>query len=171
MRYNVHQSTDGSITRIWFADSGSVRGYLAFERPANATSGWSNPSISVVAAGYAMTATALGAPTGDNARMRSGSTVGNVILTAEGTASNINANDSIFGNLANEIDGAWPMWPIGLASPTAGVRGRHGTLVDIWYGSHNVPSGDMYPTDGSNQFAQIGDLIIPWGGNAAPIFS
>lgn len=165
-RFNVIQSTDGQCTRIITAASGSTQTILAFEKPANPTSGWTNPSVFIFPTSMAVAT--LAATSGNAARMRNGSTNGNVLLTVEGTAGGTAAADTNFGNLANEIDGAWPMWPIGLACITAGLRGRHGTLFDLWLGSSAAPSGDMYPNDASNQFAQFSNIIIPWGGNVAP---
>lgn len=162
IRWSVSQSTDGQCTRIWWAAAGAVCGWMLFDKPGNPTSGWSNPSAS-----WAMT----GVPTaanlfGSNGRMRSGSTNGNVCMLVEGYTTNLGPNDTVFGNIANEIDSAWPMYPLGFACVTTGVRGRHGSLVDAWAGSAAVGTGDTYPNDASNQFVQIGALILPWNGGA-----
>jgi len=62
----------------------------------------------------------------------------------------------------NDLDSNWPMFPIGLYSKTAANRGRHGNPFDLWYGLTAANDGDGYPGSGTtNQFWQIGDLIVP----------
>jgi hypothetical protein len=68
-------------------------------------------------------------------------------------------------NSANDFDSSWPFFPIGIASTQASHRGRHGTLYDIWWGSSATASADTYPADGSRQFAQLGNIILPWDGS------
>lgn len=162
IRWSVSQSSDGQSTRIWWAAAGAVCGFMIFDKPGSPTSGWSNPSAS-----WAMT----GVPTaanlfGTNGRMRSGSTNGNVCALVEGYTTALAPADTVFGNIANEIDSAWPMYPLGIACTTSGIRGRHGNLIDAWAGSSAVGSGDTYPNDASNQFVQVGNLILPWNGGA-----
>lgn len=165
-RLSVMQSTDGQCTRVIGAASGALTFMWVFDRPANPTAGWSNPSVSVVQGANVGLASQLSAAGSALAKMRSGSTNGNVVLTCEGNSTGIIPTDAVFGNVANEISSEWPMIPIGFESYTVGVRGRHGTLQDIWYGSSSVATGDTYPNDSSNQFAQFGNIILPWNGGA-----
>lgn len=166
-RWSVMQSTDGQSTRVILCNSGDIRGYWILEKPINVTTGWTNPSVCFVSGATNLasvanlttsaTATAIG-------RMRNGA-ICNVTMTCEGIGgAGPFPSDVFIGNIANEIDNAWMMLPIGIAGLTAGNRGRHGTLNDLWLGSTTVVSGDTYPNTGTNLFAQFGNLIVPWNG-------
>ena len=174
-RYHVLQSTDGQCTRIFIGSSGVCVFSAIIDKPNNPTTGWINPYFALAA--FNSTTWSLTSPvliTSSNAsalgRMRSGSTTGNVSLTIEGLANNF-AADTAIGNIANEIDSSWDMWPLGIACLTTGIRGRHGSLFDLWAVSSSRASGDMIPGDGSNQFAVCMPFIIPWNGSTAPAFS
>lgn len=90
------------------------------------------------------------------------------------------AENAIFTQtFANEISNEWPMAPLSaaiynqviatagnLGIVTPGVLGRVGDFADLWWGSSGVASLDTYPGDGSNQFMQFQQLILPWNGSA-----
>jgi len=167
-RWSVMQSTDGQCTRMILCIAGVVTAYWLFEKPANPSTGWTNPSVSYMVAA-APTIGALSAQTSVLGKMRNSSTTGNVVITCEGNASFQIPTDTVYGNIANEITGEWNMVPLGFESYTVGVRGRHGTFQDMWMGSTSIPTGDVYPNDGppsSAQFVQFGNLIFPWNGGA-----
>jgi len=64
----------------------------------------------------------------------------------------------------NAWTGKWPFYPVGVWT-TGAKRGRVGTLSDIWWSSGANAQGDMYPAVGSlYQFANVGNMIIPWDG-------
>jgi hypothetical protein len=65
---------------------------------------------------------------------------------------------------ADSQSGGWPMCPMGICSETALNVGRKGSLYDIYWGSITRVTGDSYPDDGTYQFAQFGDIILPWNG-------
>ena len=165
-RWSVEQSTDGAGTRIIVCTAGATTTVALFEVPANVATGWSNPT----AFSWLNSSGGLGGfQTYGSLKTRVGALAANLALACEGTAANVHGPaDIAFGNLANEVSGEWPMWPIGVDCNTVGARGRLATLVDLWYGSSNVTSGDSYPATGTTgQFAQFGNLIIPW--NNGPV--
>ncbi|HSX21505.1 MAG TPA: hypothetical protein VLE97_01870 [Gaiellaceae bacterium] len=162
-RWSVMQSTDGQCTRVIIASAGAATAYWLLEKPANPTTGWSNPSISLMIQNVPVFST-LCAAASTAAKMRNGSTTGNVVFLCEGNNTNLIPADTTFGTVANEIDSSWPMTPIAVASYTVGVRGRHGTLQDLWFGQASIATADTYPNDASNQFVQFGCLIFPWNG-------
>jgi hypothetical protein len=164
LRWSVMQSTDGQCTRVIICNSGAVSAYWIIDKPANPTTGWSNPSVLFAAAASPTVAVLAGSAA--PGRMRSGSTTGNVQMLCEGNNVTLGPIDTTWGNIANEISSEWPMVPIAFASITVGVRGRHGTFQDLWFGSVSVSSGDTYPNDSSNQFAEFGCLILPWNGGS-----
>jgi hypothetical protein len=103
------------------------------------------------------------------AAARVSSATASIGMACEATAASggYGPSDTTFGNIANELSGEWPLWPISIDCSTVGARGRLGTLVDIWMGSSAVASGDSYPATGTTgQFAQFNNLVIPWNGGA-----
>lgn len=69
--------------------------------------------------------------------------------------------------VADEQTGEWPLWEVGVASTSLGIRGaRKGVMYDLWFGSAACYDGDTFPLDGSRQFAKLGALVFPWNGSA-----
>jgi hypothetical protein len=167
-RWSVMQSSDGQCTRVIVSQSASQCAIWIFDKPQNPTSGWSNPYIALgfYSAGSAPANNTYFSTTVASAilRMRSGSTTGNCTFTVEGIA-NALPYDTAIGNIANEIDSSWDMWPLAFACLTTGIRGRHGSFFDLYMGSNSAANLDTYPNDGSNQFVQLFGLIFPWNGS------
>lgn len=172
-RWSVMQSTDGQCTRILVGYSGNFTTLIVLDKPNNPTTGWSTPNFSALyfnAVGLSLATANVVSTSTPLARSRIGSVNGSVSLTIEGISNNF-ATDTTIGNIANEVDSSWDMWPLGIACITSGARGRHGSLFDFWAISTVRASGDMIPADGSNQFAVFGNFVLPWNGSAAPAFS
>jgi hypothetical protein len=66
---------------------------------------------------------------------------------------------------ANEIDGGYAMCPVSLVSNSPQLKGHHGFLYDIWWGSIEMRTGDTYPGDETAQFVKFTDVILPWDGS------
>lgn len=169
LRWSVGLSTDGQCFYFIMCYAGAATNFAVFTVPVNATTGWTSPAYSVwipAATGQPLVGNLQ---TGNNGKGRIGATTCTFNLSCEtGIGAVSGPADTTFGNIANEVDGTWPIWPLGLNSGTVGVRGRHGTIQDLWYGSSNVPSGDSYPATGTTgQFAQFGNIIVPW--NNGPV--
>lgn len=169
LRWSVEQSTDGQCTNIIVAFAGSTQVFASFQVPVNVTTGWTSPAYSVWIPNSTGQPLISNLQTGNNGKGRIGATVCTFNLSCEtGIGAVTGPADTTFGNIANEVDGTWPMWPLGLNSGTVGVRGRHGTIQDLWYGSSNIPTGDSYPATGTTgQFAQFGNIIVVW--NNGPV--
>lgn len=75
-------------------------------------------------------------------------------------------NDGIGQRLLvpNDFTGENPFLPIGVVSTTVGARARLGRIPDLWFGNAAVVTGTPFPADNTYQFAQFGDLIVPWNG-------
>ena len=65
---------------------------------------------------------------------------------------------------------SWPILPVGLVTLTnvAYAYGRNGELYDIWWGPTSRMTGHTYPDDGSLDFIQLGEMILPWDGLSLP---
>jgi hypothetical protein len=75
-------------------------------------------------------------------------------------------NDLLVAPNPNDGD-SWPVMPVGLVTLTnaAYAYGRNGELFDIWWAPTSRMTGHTYPADGSNQFIQLGEMILPWDGS------
>ena len=160
--WNVMQSTDGQSVR-WFINSLNIsRCFGGIDAITEAVSGFANPVL--------WNHSFAGAPNHD---YMLGQLVyyfkkTGVTYTGYGTCENtwrstVTENTG-YSLIPNEIDGTWPMLPIGFVSPTTLVRGRHGRFNDMWAGSTSIPNGFCYPNDGTRQFIQVGNVILPWNG-------
>jgi len=171
-RINVAMSSDGESTRIWLMAGGVSRALYIFEKPANTVSGWTDPWI---ATAISYNAASVIGEYGDlaNTDIYTFSTVGSTTMKLYWTSEawNVDATSAAAGQrltTGNDLDGgAFSMAPIGLASETGAVRGRHGELTDIWWGSTSVPDGGHYPDTLPRQFVQIGHIIMPWDQTAS----
>lgn len=175
LRWHLQQSTDGQCTRIITCAAGSIQSALILEKPAQPTTGWTNPSLSYAvgtAPGNPLAAATLGA-VGGAFGAKIGATTALLSMSAEGLITSIAATsfptNTNWGNIANEVSGEWPMLPVGAICVTATVRGRHGVFQDLWTGSGGANTGDTYPSGASNQFAQFDNIIIPWDGSAVQL--
>lgn len=172
VRWHLMQSTDGQCTRMVAYTGGVIAGSFLIEKPASPTTGWTNPSFNYASgAAAALAANTLGLPTAvGGLQARIGTTAALLAMSAESTISSTSPasfpTNVLWGNIANEVSGEWPMLPVGAICATAPVRGRHGSFQDLWTGSGGANTGDTYPAGSSNQFAQFGSLIFPWDGSA-----
>lgn len=158
IRWSVMQSTDGECTRILLAAGGAIVLLAVLDKPASPVTGWATPG----ALWWSVTQTVAYYITTYNGRMRHGSVIGSLAMTVEGAA--INApSDTAWGNIPNEISSEWSIFPLGIACNTAGARGRHAALADLWAGSIAVATGQTYPL-AANDFVQVGPLVLPWNG-------
>jgi hypothetical protein len=162
--YHVMQSTDGQCTRILTARAGAVCGFWLLDKAKNPVTGWTYPFVGIVkgdTTGDVATIATLAATSAKFAGW--GTAYMNMYATHEVANSN---NIPTLSTVPNDLSTKYPVFPIGLLSETAGQRGRHGDLFDLWWGLTAVATGDFYPGDASKQFVQLGDVIFPWNGGA-----
>lgn len=165
---HVMQSTDGQGTRVFIARNNLVSTFWAFERLATPATGWSIPVVSFV---RGATNTTTDAPTyavfndAANGYFRHGSTNYTGYITSEGSITSMLGEQ--FNVYPNDIDGFWPFFPMGFASTTVGARGRHGALVDMYWGVQDaLVNGTSFPNDGTKQWVQLGHMVFPWNGTS-----
>lgn len=165
--FHVMKASDGQLWRIISCVANAPNTLWIFDKAASLIGGsWANPCVSL-AIGSANTnvcsvaniATAGSAPFAG--RGVSAMTLWGTIEAYKSTPSVLNSAQ----NSPNDLSGTYPFLGIGLVSETASNRGKHGYLIDIWWGLQSVNTGDNYPDAGSPpnyQFAQFGHLIFPW---------
>lgn len=162
---HVMCSTDGECTRIIICRSNSAVGFWFVDKARNPQAGWTYPHMLCVFGDdissekstyyyFNQVAATLGYLDSDYCSFHA---------TSEGYY-NTMLGQSPAGTNADSQTGGWLMCPIGLACVEAAQFGRKGELFDMWWGSTTRSTGDTYPSDGSYQFVQIGDLILPWNG-------
>ena len=167
---HIQVSSTGAATRFFWQGNGQTRIVFGmFEHPANLL-----PALAIPVSAWLNDFSSFGeGPTYANfhdiasLRARIFPAVGNAV-----TASLFMTSEVVpyFGVAAlgrahtaqSYLDTAYPFIPIGLFSGTATVRGRMGTLVDLWQASVTPVSFYQYPSNGTKQFVQVGDLIVPW---------
>jgi len=163
-RLNVWMSSDGECTRIVFCETGATRGFMLFDKVKNPVSGWTIPWVGAVAQ-MADDAARVPEYTDLNdvstlCKSYANATEMPLFWTSEAWVAGMMGERLTAGN---DLDSnGFPLSAIGLASETVGVRGRHGELFDIWWGSNIVADGGHYPGLTPRQFVQVGDIVLPW---------
>lgn len=165
--FHLMQSTDGQCTRLAIYQNGSLYTFFIIDKPANIVSGWTTPWFgcwigdgSTPAAALATLTNIATAPI----KARQSSTDFLMWFTCEAAkgASLASLTNILTG--VNDLSGAWPLFDIGLLSDTATVRGKHGTVADLYYGLAASGEGDTYPNDATKIWVTFGDLVHPWNG-------
>lgn len=183
--FDVMQSTDGQCTRMMIHEGGiSAVGIWMFEKPKNPTPGWTNPSVFLAFGSFGTGQIQYNNLSNSNTtttclRARVAGVNYSLQMTGEGMNSGQTGlwGQTTAGQQPNDIDSSFTMMPIGITGTAVGVRGRHGTLFDVWWGSGGVNAADTYPNDATRQFAQFGSgtttgsIIFPWDGGAAPVLT
>jgi len=170
-RVHVMMSTDGQCTRWVVCVNSKVPHLVAIDLPQAPISAWTDPWVGVITVQGYNTGATTDWPTYSKLNDSSIYTFGLI----GGDTVNFYLTSAMYGGgmvgqnitVPDDQTGEWPMAPIGLACQTTGHRGvRKGTLFDMWWASTAVNTGNTYPGDASNQFAQFGDIILPWSGSA-----
>lgn len=165
-KLHAMMSTDGECTRIATCRNNGVVGFLLVDSVKNPATGWTNPVIGSCAGGYTDDADWLTYAKYNDADTEVLSYITapfELYLTSEGYGTQM-IGEATAGLSADSQTSGWVMCPMGLASITADHIGRKGSLYDMWWGSVTRSTGDSYPNDTSYQFAQFGDMILPFDG-------
>lgn len=166
---HVMQSTDGKCLRYMLTRSGVIEANIIIDQLQGAVSGITYPEVYCVTPYPNPSDTRnyqsnyLLSPTGYFNFYHAGAWE-NAAMTAEGFSNSVATSSSPAGGAANDFTGEWPMFPLGYFGVTSGARGRLGTATDLWLGNDGVANCSAYPNDTSYQFAQYGNLILPWNG-------
>lgn len=166
--WHLLSADDGSAVRLLICDGGAVTGFMSIETPQNQVTGWTLPACTAWV--YSATQAPSYALLNDAAAIQARAPAGNMTLylTSEGWISAMGGER--LTSAPNDISAEWPLYPAGLASETAGARGRHGSATDLWWTATGLANGDTFPGDTSRTFAVFGDLVVPWDGSV-PVVS
>lgn len=169
IRSHIMLSTDGKCLRIINANNGTVGGFLLVDQAMEPVSGWTDPMVATFK-GFG-----INTNTGETV-LNIGSWYGSAILKAVGPLGVMplfpsmecaTANTPVVQqfNGANEISGEYPAQPMGLwHNATAGQRGRHGHLADLWFTNQILQNGDTMPITDTKEFVVFGDMTFPGDG-------
>ena len=163
---HVMQSTDGKCTRIVSINTRDqkVGCFAMFDEVVDPTPGWSPAILSGwdglysnhelnYAGRYDTSTQMFGEHAGTQMEFR---------MTSMGVGSN--PMGKVLPGRSVDDNDDWPIMGIGLVSFTAGKTGRHGRLVDLFFGMDNAPDRMIYDAElGAKQtLAQLGDMVFPW---------
>jgi hypothetical protein len=163
---HVMQSTDGKCTRIvaFNTRDQKVGLFAIFDEVVDPTPGWAPAILSgwdgdydnhelLYSGRYSASTHMYGEHAGAQMEFR---------MTTMGVASNPMGITLLGRN--NDGDEDWPIMGIGLVSFTGGKEGRHGRLVDLFFGMDNAPDRMIYDYElGATQtLVQMGDMVFPW---------
>lgn len=171
-RVHVMMDTTGKLTRVVLCREGAATMALLIDVPDDAavwTPGWTDPVLVIQRGDDSISDMPIYANLNDNTAgygwfTGSYNNKFSVVMTSEFYNGGCVGQKQTF---PDDQSGEWPMCPIGVSSPSVGMRGpRRCTLTDLWWGSTALRTGDCYPENPTptKEFAQFGDLIFPWNG-------
>lgn len=175
-RFHVMQSDDGQCTRLVAYSStliGSAPIFWLFDRMRQPISQISHPVV--------MSLTSIGSTAITYSNLSASSTYNfgyhNGLLKYQFTGERYlhGGNSGLIGNrpagqVANDFSAEWPLTSIGLYSPTTTKRGRHGEFFDLYWGPSTLLDGDTFPSNGTKQLVEFGDLVFPWNGSTPILY-
>ncbi len=195
MFLHVMQSTDGQATRVFITPgtSGTTGGTMTFwlfDKISSPVSGWTYPVLCTGAASSGTTPTSCATYAffmtfstvwAQNSYGYSNLTSGafSCAFTCEGAVASTTALWSVASRhfFANDFDGSFPLFSIGVYSEQTGNRGKHGTVPDLFWGrfrgSTSGPygyNGDCYPNSTARTLVSFGVVVHPWNGSQ-PLYS
>ena len=166
--FNVHHSTDGSVTRITLMRDSRCFGIWRFEALKQARAAHTNPSIAQVYApssgaeilvGTMKTAACYTDKDGSGTRVT-------LRLTGLSAAGSGFLTDAVEGGVIEEWDSEYWALEEHWYSSEVGHRGPKGSAFDSWIGQYQVhETGDTMPTAVAREFYAVGPYVWPWVGD------
>jgi len=175
-RWHILRSSDAKHWRIFICRNGFTTGFCSMEHAGSPVSGWATPGMFAWVGLTTDPATvSLATPANYSVTARhkaKGNSSMSLAMTGEGIRTTTSASILLPERvgIANDLSGEFPLFPIGLASATGSNEGRHGTMVDMWWGLTSLAESTTYPNDGSRQMVHFGNFVNPWNGSV-PIFT
>lgn len=178
---SVEKSADGKATRLIFVRGGWAVGLWFFEEPSTGLA-WTQP---LFAYAFGTSTTAPASSQFVFANFYTAANFFSIVATKplKGTLSTpvyATATTLVLGTQAvpNDINAEWPLMQVsGLIKDTYtynsaimdGVKGRIGSMVDLWWVPTTLAEGDKMPAAGTVNIWILGDLAFPWNTSVPPI--
>ncbi|MFA5758626.1 MAG: hypothetical protein WC942_04615 [Clostridia bacterium] len=168
----VMQSTDGECTRAFFITPNAqnlpvCNIWFIADKVKNPISGWTTPYYAGWSGGSTASKTVW-----DWNTLTARLTIenGDVVMSGESCISNLIISQSM-GKKRNDLNNKLMINKIGLISSTAAYVGHLGEVYDMWWvtdstlhgGGGGIATATMWPSDGSRQFWQLNNWLLPWG--------
>lgn len=156
------RSSDNEVQRIVGLKDNTTLFFLDFARAKNPVSAWTHPFIAswTAAMSYATFSDAA------SYRAYDGNVAAGWMSFYAATVGHVNGALGQRLVRRNDISNEATVTPIFLATETAGKRGHHGEIYDLWFGATNQLYGNTLPDTEAGTYATFGDLIMPWDGSA-----
>lgn len=173
IRYHMMMSADGLAFRLFTTRAQNLQGVWLFEPLVDQVDNLEGDLITAVWGGTG--GNALGAntftQTAQNIARKTGGPTILGVLTSEGSryASNIHATlahtDRPTWNAISGRDQLFAIGAYGVNYTAVGdMRGKLGSIADLWFGNDLFVSGRSWPGDYSRQLISLGPLVVPWPG-------
>jgi hypothetical protein len=177
-RLHVLHTTDGEFTVVLVCFDNNCTGTWFFGKPLDAVSGWADACVAGINGGNSDANTGegsqsltlvLGRDTGFERFYGNFPTNSSApwLLTSIAVG-DLTLNAQLYGvedtPTINEISAEWDVWTTSIRCRTAGDRGVHGRLPDIYLVSEVLNTGDTFPSGGTREWAVFGALVVPWDG-------
>jgi hypothetical protein len=174
IKVHFMQSSDGKCTRLFVTFGRNTLITAVFDTISGLLIPWNAPIVYMFISATNLSLLAMSDVNAPIFGMRVNGTPARGVLSVQGFGNVIATN---YFTLQNEVTNRWAMYPLGIANNnTLNIRGSIGRFTDLWAGPWfdgtqliSKRTGDTYPADGSNQLAQFGPLLVPWGGNESPM--
>ena len=177
-RLHVAQASDGTIARIWAYTAGVMLGFWELAKPKNTATNWTTPWVgnnswykyNSGANAAQMTYTKLALNSTKFLWTYAGGLDSSIRYTGEAVGiSNTEVFIGLTQNYTDDLEpgDCFPILPIGIFSETVGSRGRIGEVVDMWWVSSVLSTGDHFPSDATLTHVVLDDVMIPWAGVSA----
>lgn len=164
------QSSDGECTRIHMRlkVSGTMQNttMIILDKPKNPVNGWSNPCI------HSWEVTTVSVTSylrfNDNIATRGALDGSNISLYLTSEAAVSSMLGQLSSGLANELNGAFDIYPMSLHSGDVSSRGHVGEIFDLWWIPLALVDADTMPlTPGdTKEFAVYDDMLMVNDGTA-----
>jgi hypothetical protein len=172
---HILHAGDGAATVLFVCNGGDAKTFVVLGKAFEAVAGWSTPVFAFArgegnsASGHRATQWEYLYKTPGLASWGPG---GLMTLYASTYSDRARANGAspscVDANVVDPLTGKYPAQPMALLSVTAGRKGRHGRLPDLWFTAPSAPNGFF---NGDSKFLKIGDYVIPWGGGPTALFA
>ena len=162
---HVLRSTDGSCNRVLICRAGFAVGYWCIDALTEADASWSIPFIGCVNSNAGSAAdTPIFANLSAVSSLSYTYVPGGFAAAAYFGSEYSRQFGAMYAQaVANDMGASWPIIDINIYSELCDSKGWLGRMIDQWYTSATLVTGDTFPVAGpTNNFAVFGDTVQQW---------